>query len=728
MRLVATLEKGKTVKRLVTGTAAKLKRYQSSSSISRRAVTAVLFALVALATGGSSVSAAPAERPHDHAPTLAPPGQEPTLKSAPQQKPTTLGALTVETSVAAPAAVASPPVKMKLLVVTADGSSGAAQTDLLAIETFLKQIGIPYDVLVAANQDLTSSFLTDGTTGNYQGVILESGSLVYYDPATGTFPSAFTVDEWQALWNYEAQFKVRQATWYTYPFGTSDNFNYGLSSDPPYADTQAAPLEASLTTEGKAVFGYLNPNSPVTFKSAWVYLPKIADAATTTPLLTTSSNEVIASTHRYADGRENLAVTADNAWFLTHSQLLSYGVINWVTRGIFLGERHVNVDVQPDDILIDDDQWDTACNCDTSSAVPPYRMTGDDYTKLIAWQDRLRSSNPALSQFKLEFPYNGQGSTDGAFSSDTLTLAIRANSGSFNWINHTWTHANLDFIDYAGAKTEIQKNSNAAKTLGLVNFKKSAMVQPDISGLNNPSFLQAAFDIGIRYIISDASRSEWTNPTPNTGFYSVHQPGILVIPRRANNLFYNVRTPEQWVDEFNCYYSWGRDPINGDPGNQLDSGTCVDQNNKFWRFYKHDKTYQEILDKESSDLLSYMLRWDLDPWMFHQPNSATYDGARSLLGDLLDRTMEKYLAAYNLPIRNLPQHEVGALMANRMAYDESGVSAVLAPCQSITLTTGKSAPVPVTGLSTRRAETYGGQKISTVQVAAGTPVTLPVSC
>lgn len=708
------------------GSVLKLHPSESSFRILRSALAVAIFAFAALTLGGSTVLAATGGK----GPKLVPPGLDPTMKSNRQQKPTNLGALTTTSTVttAAPT-VSSPPVKMKLLVVTADGQSGAAPTNLLAIKTFLKQIGVPYDVFVAARDDLTPSFLSDGTTGNYQGVILESGSLVYYDAASNTFPSAFTADEWQSLWNYEAQFKVRQATWYTYPFGSSDNFNYGLTPDPGYADTQTAPLQGSLTTPGKALFGYLNPNSPVTFKSAWVYLPQISDpTGNTTPLLTTENNEVIASTHKYLDGRENLAVTADNAWFITHSQLLAYGVVNWVTRGIFLGERHVNLDVQPDDLFIDDDQWDPACNCDTSSAVRPYRMTGDDYTRLIAWQNGLRVSNSALSQFKLEFAFNGEGSTAGAYTPDTLTSAVKTNSSPFNWINHTWSHANLDFIAYATAMSEIQRNVKTAKDFGFASFNKSALVQPDISGLNNPNFLQAAFDVGIRYIISDASRPEWANPTPNAGFYSTYQPSILIIPRRANNLFYNLRTPEQWVDEFNCYYSWGRDAANGDPGNQRDSGTCVDVDGKSWRFYKYDKTYEQILDKESNDLLSYMLRWDLDPWMFHQPNTATYDGTHSLLGDLLDRTMQKYVAAYNLPVRNLQQHEVGQLMANRMAYDKSGASAVLTPCKSITVTTQQSAPVPVTGLSSRRAETYGGQPISTLQVTAGTPVTMTVGC
>jgi hypothetical protein len=41
---------------------------------------------------------------------------------------------------------------------------------------------------------------------------------------------------------------------------------------------------------------------------------------------------VIASTCRFKDGRENLAVTAANNPNFIHSELLSYGLINWVTK------------------------------------------------------------------------------------------------------------------------------------------------------------------------------------------------------------------------------------------------------------------------------------------------------------------------------------------------------------------------------------------------------------
>jgi hypothetical protein len=694
-------------------------------------VPAALVLLVVLACSGVS-SAAGAGGPRKD-PILAPPQSSDHgngSKSSGQGSPSNSSALPSTSATTNAGASAAAPRKMKLLVISADGATGAAQTDLPAIKRTLDQLGTPYDVFVATEHQLTMADLVDGTTGKYQGVILETGSLVYYDAATGSFPSAFDASEWQTLWDYEAQFGVRQVTWYTYPFGSSDTFNYGLTPDPGYADTQIAPLDATLTTEGKSVFNYLNTTSPITFKSAWVYLPKIADPTTTTPLLTTADGSAIASVHKYADGRENLAVTADNNWFIKHSQLLSYGLVTWVARGMFLGERHVYFDAQVDDLLIDDDIWDPTCNCDFGPQVTtsPYRLSGEDFNAVIAWQNGLRSSSPLLSSIALEFPFNGEGSS-GIFTPDTLTPAVQAGQANFNFINHTWSHPNLDApFTYADSVKEIKDNNAAAQRLGLKAYKKTAFVQPDISGLANPEFLRAAVDAGIKYLISDASRQGWGNPTPNAGMYSTIQPSLLIIPRHANNLFYNVTDPAQWVDEFNCYYSYadsdtcyGVDPVTGQP--------------KSWKYFDHNLTYDEILDWESNALLDYMLRWDLDPVMFHQPNLAAYDGTHSLLGDLLNLTFQKYMSAYSLPVRNIPESKVGELMTARMTYNASGASATLTPCSGITLTTANAANVPITGVSVNgkiaanASETYGGQLISTIRSPGNnTAVTFAIRC
>ena len=49
-----------------------------------------------------------------------------------------------------------------------------------------------------------------------------TGSLAHPD-GSGGFVSALSAAQWQNLWNYEAQFGVRQVTWYTVP-----NADYGF--------------------------------------------------------------------------------------------------------------------------------------------------------------------------------------------------------------------------------------------------------------------------------------------------------------------------------------------------------------------------------------------------------------------------------------------------------------------------------------------------------------------
>jgi len=602
---------------------------------------------------------------------------------------------------------ATDPIDMKVLVITADGQ----ETDFPEIKATLDQIGVPYDVMTATQTTLTPQMLWDGGVhGYYQGIILVTGDLTYYDAATNSWPSAFTDAEWATLWQYESMFGIRQVTSYTDPFGAPDNYGLNLVT---YQDTTTTPLTATLTTAGKQIFPYLNPNSPVTFKYAWVYLATVVSPTVTTPLLVTPQGYAIASITKYPDGRQNLAVTAANAPFLVHSLLLSYGVVNWVTKGLFLGERHVNLDTQVDDLLIDDDMWDTTALTDTTGL--SFRMAGSDFNAVIAWQNTARAL-PNAGQLMLEYPFNGEGAS-GIYSPDTLTPAVIAGQTNFSWVNHTYSHPNLDTITYTLALNELRQNNNVAqKQLKLSKYFKDTMVQPDISGLYNPQFQQAAKDYGIKYMISDTSRQGWNNPSPNAGFHAIYQPSILIIPRRPSNLFYNLSTPDEWVSEYNCYYG--------------PTGTCAGGT---WRYWDHNLSYAEILDKESDVWLTYLLKWDIDPLMFHQPNLRAYNGTSSLLGDMINATLAKYNQAYALPIRNDPEHQVGIRMTNRMAYNASGVTARLVPCAGtrkaqLVVKSPASVQAPVTGVAYgNNRETYGGQNISYIQLSANQPVTVTLS-
>jgi hypothetical protein len=208
--------------------------------------------------------------------------------------------------------------------------------------------------------------------------------------------------------------------------------------------------------------------------------------------------------------------------------------------------------------------------------------------------------------------------------------------------------------------------------------------------------MQAAYNFGVRYLVSDTSRPGQGNPSPNAGIYNALVPPILMIPRYPTELFEGVTTPEQWTDFYNQLYGayWGR-----------------------------DLSYEEILNDQSDRLLGYLLRGDTNPMMFHQGNLRAYDGQHSLLGDLLDLTLAKYNQVFTLPIKCPTMDVLGVTVADRMAYNASGVTGVLAPGVSVTLRTVKTAKIPLTGARYGTStESYGGQWTSFVTVTGGRSV------
>ena len=421
--------------------------------------------------------------------------------------------------------------------------------------------------------------------------------------------------------------------------------------------------------------------------------------------------------HVSADGRENLAITAANAYYLRHSQVLGYGVVNWVTKGLFIGKKRISLTPQLDDLFIDDDQWVPSAHSDTTGLI--YRNTSQDWQAIVNWQAQVRASSPLLSAIRLEFPFNGEGTT-GIYRPDTLTNYVYTHMSTFSFINHTWSHQNLDYANNengalttaATIRTELTQNDNLANQRRLTAYSKDSMVQPDISGLNTlPSGLnnnlaqQTIYNWGIRYIISDTSRTGWNNPSPNVGFYAGGAPNLLIIPRHPTNIFYNVSTPTQVVDEYNFYYA---------PGGA-------------WAFWPSPRTYAQIIDTESDAILAYMLQGDMDPLMFHSSNWRAYDGVHSVFGDLFNAVFTKYRALYNLPIQGNNEHQLGLNMTQWMAYKSSGAQAVLNPCSSISLTVTKAAAVPVTGVTFGTSgDTYGGQRTSNVTVSPTAATTVPL--
>ena len=558
-------------------------------------------------------------------------------------------------------------VDARLLVLSASGSSAS----LAAITTVLGYLGTPYDVVNASmGPEVTDDYLAAGDHGRYQGILLDSGDL-----AVGS-ASAFTDAEWMALASYEARFGVRRAVVYAHPSAA-----YGLVLTAG-TDARSAPIAAHCTAEGTTVFVGANCAGPVMIDDGYAYGSKPSDAATV-PLLLDDAGNVFAATRTYPDGREVLLLTFAQSPTAFHTLALGYGVVNWVTRGVFIGERHTYASPQIDDFYL-------ASKISTGGT---YRITADDLQAFANWQNAHRA-DPLMTRFRSAFAFNALRAQPGQ---DPLTDKGRELQSNFTWINHTWDHADMNAMSYATAFEELSKNNQYGIGAGFDDYTVENLVTPGISGLDNSEVMRAAFDVGIRQLVSDTSQPGQGNPTPNAGYYNAQNAGLLMVPRRPVDLYFDVSQPAEWIAEYSARHN----------------------NGAF--------TYDQLVAAVSDSLARYLLRGENDPWMFHQANLRDIGGGKSLLSDVLDAAFAKYAARATFPILSPTMDELSERVEERMDLDASGASATIGPGQQISVRVTNAATVPITGVCTPTAETYAGQQITYLPLAAGQAMTLSLA-
>lgn len=644
----------------------------------------------------------------------------------------------------------TPTIDMKLLVV----SNGKTEADFAAIKQILDYVGTPYDVfdMTVTTGGITPAMLSDGNChGYYQGVIFAFGGYIYTLPGMATLTA------------YEQTFGIRQLNWYMYP-NNDFGFNYPYSGTIPDTGTDSA----SYTTAGASAFFYANTSTPITISNAFIYLgtplsgTALPAGASVTPFLTDSSGYVLSLLYTHSDGRQYLTQTFDSNPYLKHDLLLAYGLINWVTKGIFLGEYHVFATAQVDDFFINDSEWIPGTPCTNpithdrtapdATSLPFFRIKYADMASLVAWQNKIES-DALLSNFKLTLAFNGVGTTGNTdwtglpargVANDDLTTTVQKYQQYFHWISHTYDHPNslnglhksdpygdpntpqMDSIDLEILTNHYVANgsgqnldpdtSDTVSPINLTDFNPANLITPGVTGLNDlyvPGYL---VQDGVQYVVTDTSvlgqPNNGPNPSPNVGIVNSYAPSLYEVPRRPNDVFFNAANWNDDQAEFSCIYN---NPVQP-PYNTYNAA--------------------QILDYVSSDFVAHMLIGDMDPEMFHQPNLHDYDGnGHSLISDTYDQTFSKYEQLYRLPVVSPTLDQLGRNMQIRNTYNLSNVTASLTGTPGSTLTISitvpssssvQSAIIPVTGLYTATAEIYGGQYISHVQVNNSQTVVTPV--
>jgi hypothetical protein len=550
---------------------------------------------------------------------------------------------------ATPAFAAAPRqrVDLQVLVLT-NGSTG--------VDTIVAQLdreGVPYtiiDLTAGGRPAITAATLADTIGGvrraKYQGVVVPNETSVSGAEAT-------------ALADFEREFGVRQITAYT-----------GATAAVGLTIAWSGVLDgANLTVTNEATaagFGYLNGSVGIDDRDPAVdesygYLGTAAPGATFTPLVTATApggGPTGSLLGVYAhDGRQELVVTLAMNRFQTHAMVLGHGLVQWLTKGVHLGHWRNWFSVHVDDIFLSDDRWDTGANCTVGdncnptrdpSLTPyntPIRMQPADVTKLLAWQQQ--------QGIKLDMTFNGEGSVE-AGASDPLSASLLANRSQLRWLNHTYSHAflgcvqdftvspwrcatdasgNTTWVSQAVITSQINDNVNWARGKG-ITLDPTEVVTGEHSGLrslpqmstDNPNLAPALAATGVRVIASDASRESVSRPI-----------GPAVTEKRwPMNIYYNVGTAAEEVDEYNWIYTSRANGGSGICADNPTTSTCITPLSSATGFTNY------IVPIETRIAYDHLVSTDPAPHYAHQSN-LTED---RVLYPVLDSVLARYHATY----------------------------------------------------------------------------------
>jgi hypothetical protein len=477
------------------------------------------------------------------------------------------------------------------------------------------------------------------------------------------------------------------------------------------------------------VFDYLKPSIQIPVVQSYVYHTSITPGCSADATLT-SGSDVLGVRTTSTDGRERLALTFTSNQYLTHSDLLVYGMIRWATKGLFLGEQrhYLNVDV--------DDWFNTSDHYYADGHVeydPGFQVSAHDMVNLDNQQIALRAAHPQAAGFTFNLAMNGgdidpfagnQCSPNG--NATQLTATSKCLSTHFRWLNHTLNHPELNFTDYNTTYAEINDNRVAAATNGF-SMPDSVLKTPEYSGLgvytadpnddtgvpvdhglagSNPEMLRAAKDLGVTYLHGNMSFASHVPAHFNANIVHPLEPSISVVPDWPTNIAYFVTAPDEETTFYNSFYG---------------------PNGKF-PYWPADLTYAQILDYEAGVALRHVTSGAINTHTFHIANTRDYAAGKTLVTDWVDAVAAKYDAFYSVPLLNLDWPSLAAYTSVRdshFAELAGGVDAVYdRSAGTVTVSSPLAGTAQVSGVQASNSSTYGTDLMAPVALAANTAVTL----
>jgi hypothetical protein len=578
-------------------------------------------------------------------------------------------------------------VDLRTLLLGANGD----EPGLLAWQQELRRQGAAFDtILTNQSAPITADTLAVGTTrAKYQLVIVADDLVpLTLDPA-----------ERAALQSFEAAFGIRQIDAFVFPSAEE-----GLVYSGQAGTLRDLGTEATLTPEGRTVFPYLSGR--MTFDGgAYGFGAVPAAGANVVTLVPDSAGSTLLGVVTWPDGRQEMVSTVSVGPNMIHGSLLLRGMLAWGTEQIGLGQWRSYYAAHIDDIFLGDDRWDTVANVtheDDGATIPTIRMTPADVTRAASWS--------VANGLKLDFAFNGAGSDEAvaANGSDPLTTSLVASRSAFRWINHTYSHLNLNTATQTEIQQEITENRKFAKRLGL-SVRNNELVTGEHSGLGsyfgilstgtplNPALAPALNNTGIKWLADDASAKPAQRSIG----------AALTVPRHPSNVYYNVGTRAEQLDEYNYIYF--------ENCTATATTTCLTQ----------PATWEQYINSEASIMLGHVLGNDPRPHYMHQGNLAE-DGT---FYPVVDEVLNRYRSYFTTPLVNPTTTEAGAELQRQAgwasALSDGRVSAYrLGSSVYVTVSGASPVDVPVTGAA---GDSYGGLRSRWVTLKPGSTHALKIN-
>ena len=153
-------------------------------------------------------------------------------------------------------------------------------------------------------------------------------------------------------------------------------------------------------------------------------------------------------------------MTVASNQFQNHNQLLRHGMLNWVTRGVFLGYERNYLELDVDDVFLPDDKWDAAANVTDYRPEAAIRMTAADVANAVAWQRQ--------TGLRMNLVYNMGGIAE--FGAGDLLAALRGEQATSS----------------AGSTTRSSTRTSTARTTRVHRRTSSRRTRPQFDAQFKP--------------------------------------------------------------------------------------------------------------------------------------------------------------------------------------------------------------------------------------------------